>query len=112
MPSDLLKAQWRFTKAVALLLQYASYRGYEVTLSEAYRPKETAELYAEQGRGISDSAHCLRLAIDLNLFRDGLYLTQTEDYAELGDFWKILGGVWGGNFKTRNDGNHFQMVLY
>jgi len=45
-----------------------------------------------------------RLAIDLNLFKDGEYLTDTEDHRFLGEFWESLGGTWGGRW---DDGNHY-----
>jgi hypothetical protein len=48
--------------------------------------------------------HKSRLAVDLNVFRDGKYLTTGEQYADLGEFWESIGGAWGGRF---NDGNHF-----
>jgi hypothetical protein len=48
--------------------------------------------------------HKSRLAIDLNVFRDGKYLTTGEQYTDLGEFWESIGGAWGGRF---NDGNHF-----
>lgn len=56
--------------------------------------------------GIVNSVHGLRLAADLLLFKNGKYLTDTEDYREAGEFWEGLGGCWGGRF---NDGNHFSL---
>jgi hypothetical protein len=58
--------------------------------------------------GESRSAHKQRLAIDLNLFRDGKFLSLTEDHAPLGKFWQSLGGTWGGEF---NDGNHYSLAF-
>jgi hypothetical protein len=46
------------------------------------------------------------LAIDLNLFIDGKYQEGTKSYAPLGDFWKDMGGIWGGDWGW--DGNHFE----
>ena len=54
------------------------------------------------------SFHYNRLAADLNLFRDGKYLTRTEDHRPLGERWIELGGSWGGDFKNP-DGNHYQL---
>ena len=81
---------------VAILIIYAYFRGYEITLGDAL---------ATTGH-IPDSFHYKKLAIDLNLFKDGKYLTETEDHAELGAFWKLLGGSWGGDFPDP-DGNHY-----
>lgn len=85
--------------------------GYEVTLGEAWRPDETARIYAERGIGIDNSLHRLRLAKDLNLFKGGKFLTLTEEYREIGELWEAMSTdeyqcVWGGRF---GDGNHFSI---
>jgi hypothetical protein len=49
----------------------------------------------------------LRLAIDINLFKDGVYLESTEHHRQLGEWWEAQGGTWGGRFK-QPDGNHYQ----
>ena len=98
--------QRKFTRMVADLIIWAYDMGYEISLGEAWRPPETAELYAARGRGIANSLHTQKLAIDLNLFKDGKYLTKTEDHRPLGEFWESIGGTWGGHF---NDGNHYSL---
>lgn len=108
MPESLSAKQRRFTLMVAHLIEWAYGNGYEITLGEAYRPPETAALYAKQGKGISRSLHTVRLAIDLNVFKDGIYLTETHQYKPLGEYWESLGGAWGGRF-LRADGNHFSL---
>lgn len=105
----LSEKQQLFTKLVAQLILKAYDLGYRITLGEAYRPPETAKQYAVEGRGISNSLHTVRLALDLNLFRNGSYLTKTEDYLELGEYWESLGGSWGGRF-SKPDGNHFSLA--
>jgi hypothetical protein len=100
--------QRKFTLLAANLIQEAYRLGYQVTFGEAYRPPEVAERYAIEGRGIANSLHTSRLAIDLNLFRDGKYLTISNDYLPLGEFWETLGGSWGGRF-SKPDGNHFSL---
>lgn len=107
----LLQKQKAFPKLLITLFDYCIDHGYELTLGEAYRPKETAELYERQGRGISNSLHRCRLAIDINLFKDGAFLTKTEDYKLIGEFWEgmstdLLTLCWGGRF---HDGNHFSI---
>ena len=45
-----------------------------------------------------------------NLFKDGKFLTSSEDHRTLGEFWKTLHPdcCWGGDF-SRPDGNHYSM---
>ena len=91
---SLRKKQSEFAKALGLLILFAYQKGYELTLGDAY---------ATEGH-IDGSFHYKRLAIDLNLFYEGEYLTQNNNHLELGEFWESLGGTWGGRFK---DGNHY-----
>jgi hypothetical protein len=100
--------QWKFSRMVADLIQEANHQGFEIALGEAHRPAFTAAYYALKGLGVKDSFHTKRLAIDLMLFKGGIYLTQTEDYATLGAYWTARGGTWGGRFR-RPDGNHFSL---
>ena len=110
--ADLHKKQGRFSHHVSLLIQHATRTGYDVSFGEAYRSPEQAKfqvkINAEKGIGIAASLHTQRLAIDLNLFRNGIFLTTTEDYRELGEWWEKLCDEcrWGGRFKNA-DANHF-----
>ena len=100
--------QRKFSRMVAELIQKANALGYEVTLGEAYRPPETAKIYAADGRGISNSLHTMRLAIDLNLFQSGVYLQKSSSHLPLGEWWESQGGSWGGRF-SKPDGNHYSL---
>ena len=93
---SLRKRQSEFAHKVGLLIQEAYDLGYELTFGDAW---------AKDGHK-KGSFHYKRLAIDLNLFKDGKYLTETEDHRPLGEYWKYLGGTWGGDFKHK-DGNHY-----
>jgi hypothetical protein len=100
-----------FVRKVAALIEHAYASGYELTFGEAYRSPEEAARLAAAGKGIAKSLHTQRLAIDLNLFQDGLYLDQTAAYKPLGDWWEAQSepGIeccWGGRFR---DGNHFSV---
>lgn len=106
--SELLEKQQKFTIMVMRLIVFAENNRLQLTFGEAYRSPETAELYARQGKGIKNSLHCQRLAIDFNLFKNGKYLTATSDYEILGEFWEKIGGSWGGRF-SKPDGNHFSL---
>lgn len=106
---ELLSAkQARFARSVALLILMANELGYAVTFGEAYRSAPEAERLAAGGRGIANSLHCDRLAVDLNLFKDGKYLSDTESHRPLGELWESFGPDyrWGGRF---GDGNHYSI---
>lgn len=103
----LRQKQSRFALMAGQLILKADAMGYAVTFAEAYRTPEQAALNAKAGTGIKNSLHSLRLAIDLNIFRkDGTYLTNGDDFKDLGEWWESIGGTWGGRFK---DGNHFSL---
>lgn len=104
----LREAQEIFARNVAKLIEFIFDSGYTCTLGEAFRTKEQALIYAEKGIGSATSLHCKRLAIDLNIFKDGEYLTKSEDYEFAGIFWMALheDNTWGG---AGADGNHFSM---
>ena len=92
---------------VARLIDQAFAMGYEVTLGDAYRdPRVHGALGEKKSYSSSMSLHKQRLAIDLNLFRDGRYLSSTESHRPLGEWWEAQGGSWGGHFR---DGNHYEL---
>ena len=95
---SLRKQQSQFARMVGLLINYATLQGYEITFGDAY---------AKSGH-IDGSFHYKRLAIDLNLFKNGEYLTETQDHKPLGLFWESIGGTWGGRFE-KPDGNHYSL---
>ena len=90
----LRQKQSKFVVMVSLLIQYAYTLDYELTFGDAW---------ARDGHK-EDSFHYERLAIDLNLFKDGKYLRDTTDHKPLGEFWESIGGTWGGRW---DDGNHY-----
>lgn len=102
------EAQRDFTLAISALIAFAYDSGYELTFGEAYRTPEQAILNAAKGSGIINSVHTKRLAVDFNLFRHGVFLSDSEDHKPLGEKWKSLHELarWGGDFTTR-DGNHY-----
>lgn len=106
MAETLRQKQSRFALAVARLIQAADEMGYEVTLGEAYRSPEEAARLAALGKGIKNSLHTQRLAIDLNLFLDGRFLAKSEHHTPLGHWWEKQhpDARWGGRF---GDGNHY-----
>jgi hypothetical protein len=104
---SLQQQQSCFAIMVAKLIQQAVIMGYEVTLGDAYRdPRLHGAIGVKKGYGTANSFHKQRLAIDLNLFKEGKFLQSTEAHKPLGTWWKSQGGTWGGDFKTP-DGNHY-----
>lgn len=108
----LFEKQKAFSRLVARFINDLTAEGYEITFGETWRPPETAKLYSVQGKGIANSLHLIRLAIDLNLFKDGKYLTDTEQYAVAGRIWESYSTdtcecSWGGHF---GDGDHFSIT--
>lgn len=99
--------QRRLTRLIGLLIEYAYQNGYELTFGDAYRdPRLHGAVGVKVGYGHKDSTHKQRLAVDFNLFKDGVWLQKTEDFTQLGLYWESLGGSWGGRFQ---DGNHFSL---
>ena len=108
MAETLSEKQRRFARMVARLIDKAHELGFEVTLGDAFRdPRVFGNIGEAKGYGNKNSAHKNRLAVDLNLFKDGVYLGTTEAHATLGEWWESQGGAWGGRFE---DGNHYSIT--
>lgn len=96
----LRQKQSLFAELICELIRHIYAQGYEVTLGDAF---------AKSGH-CKNSNHYIRLAIDLNLFKDGKYLTDTESHKPFGEFWESLHPLcaWGGRF-SNPDGNHYSL---
>ena len=103
---SLRQKQSRFAVYAAHLILHAYALGYEVTIGDVFRDPRAKY-------GSKKSNHHKKLAIDLNLFKDGRYQSSTKAHAKLGAYWEQMGkdaGVplrWGGRV---NDGNHYEWV--
>lgn len=93
-----------------LIIQSKEIFDIDISLGEAYRTKEQQSIYYSRGLSKTlQSRHMSRLAIDINIFKDGKWLTEREDYKPLALIWKNLnplndcGYYWGWDF------NHFEM---
>lgn len=96
-----------FMRLLPRLIDKAHELGYEVRGGDLFRdPRLHGQVGEKKGYGHSKSCHKLKLAIDLNLFKNGKFLASTEDHKELGEWWESQGGTWGGRF---NDGNHYSL---
>lgn len=108
---DLPALQKLFPHLLAQLYEWCWNHGYEITGGEWWRSDETAQIDEKEGKGRAKSLHRLRIAEDLNLFKNGVYLKRLEDYQPPGQFWESLTTpeykcVWGGRF---NDADHFSL---
>lgn len=83
-----------FTQKLGLLLVWCTQSGYDVAVAYVKR------------LGNTKSFHYDSLAVDIDLYVDGVYQTDTSTHYEIGQYWKYLGGTWGGDFKNK-DGNHY-----
>ena len=93
-----------------LLVHIGKMPHYSCTLGDAYRdPRVHGHLGDKKSYSSANSRHKERLAIDINLFHDNLYLRNTEAYRSIGEYWISLhpNNKWGGHF-NKKDGNHFQ----
>jgi hypothetical protein len=87
-----------FMRMIPLLIQYAHFLGYEVRGGDLYR-------HITCSHGHPESAHRSKLAIDLNLFKDGEYIVDGTGHRELHDLWDLLGGA----ERIREDLNHYSL---
>jgi hypothetical protein len=90
--------QRKFTLMIASLIIWAYREGYEITVGDFWA----------HDRHKDGSFHYKRLAADLNLFKDGVYLTEAEDHRPLGEEWERMGGTWGFHFGNK-DANHYSL---
>ena len=111
---SMVDEQSKFAELVAKLILTALQSGFQVTLGEAYRTREQQEIYYNADPPLTKtlkSKHMNRLAVDLNFFKDGNYLTDGNDFKELGEYWKTLSEhcVWGGDWGW--DAGHFEWKI-
>ena len=99
--------QERFMRLLPRLIDKAHELGFEIRGGDLFRDPRSHGAIGVQGvYGHPKSCHKLKLAIDLNLFKQGVFLTTTEAHRPLGEWWESQGGTWGGRF---NDANHYSI---
>ncbi len=95
--SELGDKQRKFSLIIAKLIIHAYELGYEATLGEGYNAAGTGH---KEG-----SNHYIKLALDLNLFKDGVWLKDGTGHRELHDYWDSLGGA----PRIEKDLNHYSL---
>lgn len=111
---SLSSTQQEFSLCIAKLIIHANVMLVGFTFGDAYRdPRVHGKFDEKKSYSAGRSVHKIRLAVDLNLFVDGKYITDGnhEAYKELGEYWKSLHKLarWGGDF---NDANHFSFEYW
>jgi len=109
---SLVQLQAEFLLDACKLIQKATELGYTATAGELFRPQEMQEIYVKTGRSKTlTSQHGKRLAIDLNLFKDGKLCTR-DQIKPLGDWWESLHpkNRWGGNWRGLVDAKKSSFV--
>jgi len=95
---SLVDKQDKFAGMVSLLVEYMRFKGYQVTYGDAYRDDRVTY-------GHPRSTHRSRLAVDLNLFKDGVYLADGDDHNHFHDLWDLIGGA----ERIDKDLNHYSL---
>ncbi len=104
------KKQELFARLYAQHLVWLHEQGYETRLGD---------VFAHDGHR-EGSNHYKKLAGDINLFKDGHYITTTMGHLESGLKWESRHKLcrWGGNWDKddhpgepgENDGNHYSLI--
>jgi hypothetical protein len=114
MTESLGDKQRRFARLVSEWIAWVYSQGLAVTFGEAFRTPEQARWNQANGKGISNSLHTQRLAIDVNLFRrngngqwEWLSDGSAPEWLHVGAHWESMGDghAWGGRF-SKPDANH------
>ena len=98
-----------FMRLLPRLLDKAHELGFEIRGGDLFRDHRVhGVLGTKKAYGHKNSGHKLKLAIDLNLFLDDKWQTETSQHEELGTWWEAQHELcrWGGRF---NDGNHYSL---
>ena len=98
-----------FMRLLPRLIDKAHELGFEIRGGDLERNYRAFGYIGEKkGYGRRNSNHKLKLAIDLNLFKDNQFMQETKDHEELGIWWEQQDDLccWGGRF---DDGNHYSL---
>lgn len=109
--STLRPKQVMFLRNVAKLIEYSTtLPNLELTAGEMWRTAEQQAIYFSKGLSkVRRSKHQDRLAVDLNVFINGVYRTDKEAFKDLAKFWKELNPNNVSGYDWDWDYNHFEM---
>lgn len=101
---SMVPKQQQFAVALAKLILHAESVGLPVTFGDAYRdPRLHGAMGEKRGYGAANSCHKLRLAVDLNIIKDGK-IAPISEYEKLQKHWREN---LGGSEMITDDSNHF-----
>ena len=107
---SLSQSQREFALDIAHLIFHIYEMGYECTFGDAFRDPRSHGKMGEPGPyGNINSNHKRRLAVDLNLFKDGQYLTDGEAHRPFAEYWEGLRPENRSGIRY-NDANHYERV--
>ncbi len=110
--SELSIKQRKLVRLVPRLIDKFYELGYELSFGDAYRDPRC-------DYGHQNSSHRRRIAIDFNIFKNGVYLEEGIHFKEVGEYWESLDldCRWGGRFSESElgagdgwDGGHFSIA--
>lgn len=99
-----------FSKLINEHIIWLHRQGWETTEGDAYRdPRVFGKIGEKKGYGRKNSNHKRKLAKDINLFKNGVYLKKTVDHKISGQKWELRHELcrWGGRY---DDGNHYSLI--
>lgn len=109
----LSEEQQDFARDIAKLIQFINRFDngrYSCTLGDAYRSPICHGAWGEKkAYGKAKSNHKRRLALDLNLFKDGVYQEDSEAHRPFADFWESLHPHNRSGIRF-DDANHYERV--
>lgn len=111
------EAQELFAECLGKLLIEMYTKGYKVRMGDVWgretdfnliEDKVTKEKKKVRTHKIG-SQHFKKLAVDINLFKNGIPLTKTEEHKIFGEYWESLNPLCRGGYRY-GDGNHYEVM--
>lgn len=110
-PRTLHQRQVLHVQLTAKLIAWAQAQGLELTWGETFRTALQAQANAASGAGIVNSLHKLRLAVDFQLFKDGVYIETADAYKPMADYWLTLDPLCAAGYYFHSvDADHFSIT--
>ena len=100
-----------FAQLIAQHITWLYSKGYKVRGGDWFRdPRLHGKVGVKKAYGSKFSQHKRKCALDINLFKNGKFITSTAGHRESGEKWKSRHALcsWGGDFRSP-DGNHYSL---